>query len=128
MAYPRDGRARRAAQGNVRRSSFPDGVRTELLRRNTERRELIAPFLATQYFPEYRVEAVVLTLPLKKFCFSVEDERVRHEMAGKRKVSANLRVIRARVYVLGVINVARALLVRLCWAHMKKERIVLIGY
>ena len=44
---------------------------------------------------------------------------------GKRESGADLRILEATIDVPGVVDAVRAVLVRLCWAHVREERVVL---
>ena len=51
-------------------------------------------------------------------------QRICHDKTGKRELGADLRILEATIDVPGVVDVARAVLVRLCWAHVREERVV----
>ena len=90
--------------------------------------ELVAVLRAADDVPEYPVEPLVLRATLEELGLPIQDERVRHDVAGKGEVSTDLGIFGARVHVPGVINVFYALLVRLCDAHVEKEGVLCKGH
>ena len=105
--------------------SLPDGVGAKILAHNSKDSKSSAPPITSQYVLEYGVELVVLRLPLKKFRPPVEDERNCYDEPGKRELGADLRILKATIYVPGVIDVVCAVLVRLRGTHVKNEQVLL---
>ena len=69
---------------------------------------------------------VVLHPPSLKNCLPpIVDERICHDEPGTRELGADLRILEATIDVPGVVDGARAVLVGLCWAHVKEERVIL---
>ena len=52
-------------------------------------------------------------------------QRICHGETGKRESGADLRILEATIDVPGVVDAVCAVLVRLCWAHVREERVVL---
>ena len=109
-------------------NSLSDRVGTKVLGQNSKGGTVSAPFLATHCSLEYSDKLVVLQLTLKKCCPPVEDERICHDVPGKCKMSADLRILWARIDVPGVVNGVHGVLVRLCWAHVQEKRVLLEGH
>ena len=59
--------------------------------------------------------------PPQKVCPPVEDESIFHDEPGKQELGADLWILSATVDVPGMVDIARAILVRLHWAHVKEE-------